>query len=134
MCDANQVLVIFGCIFIGYFTLHLIIEDIMFAIKYCRKINNSGELTVQEQKTVTIIILKLFETVSIAVTGYYDCFKTCWTTSLDCMKFILEKYIDFLQELCKYLLIWPTNIILSTASVIIVGIIPIILYVIEYKI
>jgi len=130
MCDANQILVILGCIFIGYFTLHLIIEDIMFAVKYCKKTNNSGELTVLEQKTITTIVLKLFEIVSTAVTGYYDCFKTCWTASLDCMKFILEKYIEFLQELCRYLLSWPSNIIVSTASVIIVSIIPIILYVI----
>jgi hypothetical protein len=133
MCDANQVLVILGCIFIGYFTFHLIIEDIIYVIKYLKKINNSGELTVQEQKTSTIIVLKLFETVLTAVTGYFDCFKTCWIASLECMKFILEKYIDFLQDLCRYLLLWPTNIVVSTASVIIVGIIPIILHVIEFK-
>ena len=133
MTQIDDSLKIVSIIFIGSLVLEIFIYQILVINKYCRKSSTTNDLTISEQHTFSRISIKLFEVVSTAVTGYYECFTICWTKSLECLTTIMLAYITFLTLLCKDLLVWPTSLIVSISSVIIVSILPILMYILVYR-
>lgn len=119
--------------FIAYLFIHLLCEDILLIIKYCRIRSNVSNLTVesQEQRTVVTIFIKICDIVSRSVDGYFTTFTACWTKSLECLETIMCAYFKLLEFLIEKLLLWPTNLIMGIASVIIVGFIVTSFYVIK---
>jgi hypothetical protein len=134
MTQIDDVLKIICCIFLATLILDIWIFQLLIIIKYCRKTSAINDLTISDQQTISHVSIKLLEIVSAAVTGYYGCFTTCWNKTLESLTTIILAYITFLTALCKDLLSWPASIILSISAVFIVSIIPIIFYVLEYKI
>lgn len=105
--------------------IHLILDDILLIMNYCKNRNtevSENTLTNEEQRIVIKLSFKILDVVLQCVMGYFDTFKTCWVKCVDCLQIVMLKYIDFLDNLCKNILEYPTCIYTCCSAVLVTAI------------
>lgn len=107
--------------FLVYVLLHLIIDDVLLVLKFMKKSDNQecthDNLNIEETRTLVKIFNKICDITLQSVLGYFDCFKTCWLASVECLEKVMSKYIDFLDSLAKTFLHYPTCLITCFSAI-----------------
>lgn len=66
-----------------------------------------------------LLLFHLLETVVqavlLCVQRYFDAFIICWNVTGEWLVEMIVAYIDFLGYMCSLMLVWPTNLVLTTA-------------------
>lgn len=129
-------------IFLLYLTFHLLLEDFIFVFQKIRTPrpsssspplhNNEDEtrpLTPEEQRTITTVVIKICDITLICVERYFDAFIQCWTSTLMCLEHLLIAYMNLLQSISTVLTQYPTCKYTCTTSVLCLGIVAIIIWI-----